>query len=215
MSTTAISSYSPRHIDLPETTNDFSFLIPTASTLALGIIYASNVPIGMAIGLGSFVKTVLIATAFQTLNLLQENTNRTFEQRLLNNPLNSTLVAPLVEEGLFRGFLQPLTARMITFIAPATACAFLGTSLSAATTIAIVATGALFGIAHLSNRRRNIHRQAFTATIGGIIYGVTTAQFGLTAAIAAHVVHNTLVKLANAFLTNRNQPRSEPAAVRV
>lgn len=70
--------------------------------------------------------------------------------------------------------------------------AFLGTGLSIATTVAIIASAAFFGLIHAFNDHKNSHLQAVVATIGGVILGVTAAQYGLAAAIAAHIVNNTL-----------------------
>src|SRR5579872_2362088 len=99
---------------------------------------------------------------------------------------------PIVEEGLFRGILQPLTTHAILFVAPTAAAAFAATSLSIAAAVSIVATGVIFGLAHLFNSHKNAHIQAITAIFSGIGWGIARAQFGLPAVMAAHIVNNTI-----------------------
>ncbi len=109
-------------------------------------------------------------------------------------------------------------ARSIVSFSPAAACAFLATGLSIATTVAIVATAAFFGLIHAFNDHKNSRIQAVMASIGGIVLGVTAAQYGLAAAIAAHIVNNTLamilLNLRDRLPTSTFEARLEFAAVR-
>lgn len=174
------------------TLKDWSYLIPTISVLALGIISTANIPVGMVIGVVSFALGAAAAIATSLLGLSEEDRDSEYEKMLSDNPLLATLAAPFLEEGFFRGFLQPLVMRSIVILVPAAAAAFLGTSFTIASTVSIVATAALFGIAHIFNDHKNSHIQAALATVGGVLYGITAAQFGLPAAIAAHIINNTL-----------------------
>ena len=50
----------------------------------------------------------------------------------------------------------------------------------------------IFGLIHAFNDHKNAHIQAMCATVAGILFGITAAQFGLAASIAAHMVNNTM-----------------------
>lgn len=171
---------------------DWSYLVPTIGALALGVIFAPNVPIGMAIGVaGTAVSLLIVLTAYAA-GKYAENEDSEYSKFIRDNLLVATLAAPILEEGFFRGLLQPLTTRAILWIAPAAGLAFAGTAFSVATTVSIVATATFFGALHASNNHKNAHTQAVCATLGGIILGATAAQFGLSAAIAAHIINNTI-----------------------
>ncbi len=177
------------------------YLVPTIGVLALGVIFApSTVPIGIGIGVGVFALSTVTMIILKVCNLLADDDDSEYEKDILKYPLFGTLGAPIVEEGIFRGLLQPLATRAILFIVPAAAAAFLGTGLSIAVVVSIVATAAIFGFVHVFNDHKNSHIQAFAARLGGVAYGVVAAQFGLPAAIAAHIVNNTIaISLAKLF----------------
>lgn len=177
------------------------YLVPTIGVLALGVIFApSTVPIGIGIGVGVFALSTVTMIILKVCNLLADDDDSEYEKDILKYPLFGTLGAPIVEEGIFRGLLQPLATRAILFIVPAAAAAFLGTGLSIAVVVSIVATAAIFGFVHVFNDHKNSHIQAFAATLGGVAFGVVAAQFGLPAAIAAHIVNNTIaISLAKLF----------------
>ena len=59
---------------------DWSYLIPTIGTLALGAMYVPNVPIGMAVGVGSFAASVVVLIAASALNLLEEDEDNEYEE---------------------------------------------------------------------------------------------------------------------------------------
>jgi membrane protease YdiL (CAAX protease family) len=184
------------------------YLVPTIGVLALGVIFApSTVPIGIGVGVGVFAVTALTLIILKVCNLVAEDDDSEFEKDVLKYPLFGTLGAPFLEEGIFRGLLQPLATRAILFIAPAAAAAFLGTGLSIAVVVSIVGTAAIFGFLHVFNDHKNSHIQAFTCTLQGIAFGVLAAQFGLPAAIAAHVVNNTIaLSLAKLFKGKVDEP---------
>ena len=172
---------------------DISFLIPTMGVLALGVIYAANVPIGIMIGIGGLACKFVVHLAINAFVKTEEDNDSEYDRNINRYPLAATLKAPFLEEIFFRGCMQPLLTRCIVYLAPAAAAAFLGTGFSIATTVSIVATAAIFGFIHIFNEHKNSHIQAFSATIGGVILGVTAVQFGLAAAIAAHIVNNTIL----------------------
>ncbi len=186
---------------------DWSFLIPTISVLALGVIFASNVPLGMAIGVGTPVVTIFPVLIAKALGMHTDDTNSEYLKDIMKMPLLATLAAPILEEGFFRGIMQPLLARAILWIAPAAGIAFAGTAFSVATSVSIVATAAIFGLIHAFNDHKNAHIHAVSATLGGVLFGITAAQFGLAASIAAHTVNNTIaVTLLKACLPANRDP---------
>jgi membrane protease YdiL (CAAX protease family) len=170
------------------------YLVPTIGALALCVFLAPmTAPIGMAVGVGTVVVSSLFVIVLKMTNLMEEDKNSEYSKYLEDYPFIGTLVAPVLEEGFFRGLVQPLATHAILFIVPAAAAAFLGTGLSIAVIVSIVATATIFGLVHCCNNHKNSHIQAIAATFGGIALGLVAAQFGLPVAIAAHIVHNTIL----------------------
>lgn len=184
------------------------YLVPTIGVLALGVLFApSTVPIGIGVGAGVFVLSAVTLIVLKVCNLVADDPDSEYEKDIIKFPLSATLLAPFLEEGIFRGLLQPLATRAILFIVPAAAAAFLGTGLSIAVTVSIVGTAAIFGFVHVFNDHKNSHIQAFSCTLAGIAFGVVAAQFGLPAAIAAHIVNNTIaISLAKLFKEKTDEP---------
>jgi membrane protease YdiL (CAAX protease family) len=182
-------------IDNVSDPQNWLYLIPTIGTLAIGILFAPHFAIGLGIGAAMACAKIPIALALRALGVLKkEERDSEYEKSILSFPLLGTLIAPIVEEGFFRGVLQPLATRTMIWLVPAAAAtAFFGTGLSIATAVTIVATATLFGLAHLSNPHKNSHIQAIITGVDGIVFGVLAAQFGLGASIAAHIAGNTLL----------------------
>lgn len=192
------------------------YLIPTIGAIAIGTFFAPNFAVGLAAGAALGAANIVILVALQTLGIVKpEETESEYAKTLREFPASGTVVAPVIEELLFRGGLQPLMARAIVWIVPAAAAAFLGTPLSVATTVAIVATAAIFGFAHLFNSHPNAHWQAIFSTMGGISFGLIAAQFGLPAAIAAHIANNTLAITMDQLVRKPEQPASTTTTTRV
>jgi membrane protease YdiL (CAAX protease family) len=181
------------------------YLIPTIGALALCVFLApTTAPIGIAAGVTIFSVNALATLVLKVTNLLAEDPDNEYRKTLLEYPILTTLIGPILEEGFFRGLIQPLTTRAILFIAPAAAAAlYVGTGLSVAVTISIVATAAIFGLAHAFNEHKNSHIQAVLSTAGGIAFGLLAAQFGLAAAIVAHMVNNTIAMTLTKLLQDR------------
>lgn len=168
------------------------FLVPVIAAVALGSIYLPNVALGLAAGAAIAVVTNVSILALNALNVFESDNDSEYIRLVRKSPVLCALVVPVGEELIFRGALQPLMTRAIISFAPAAAATFLGTPLSIATGVSIVATAALFGLTHLFNAHKNTPAQTLFATITGTAFGVLAAQFGLGASIAAHVANNTL-----------------------
>ncbi len=137
------------------------------------------------------------------LGFVVDDGNSEYIETAAKHPLFSTIGMPIVEEGFFRGILQPLATHAILYVAPTAAAAFAGTSLSIAATVSIVAIGVIFGLAHLFNPHKNARMQAITTTFSGIGWGIAKARFGLPAAMAAHIVNNTFSVTLLTFLLKK------------
>jgi membrane protease YdiL (CAAX protease family) len=175
------------------TNKKWNYLTPIIATLALGAIFAPRIPTGMAAGVGTMISATLTGNIANKLSfVVADGNNNDYIQCLDEHPLFATLIFPIAEEGVFRGILQPLTTHAILYVVPTAAAAFAGTSLSIAAAVSIVAIGIIFGLSHLTNPHKNAHIQAITITFSGIGFGVVAAQFGLPAAMAAHIVNNTI-----------------------
>ncbi|HSW72987.1 MAG TPA: CPBP family intramembrane glutamic endopeptidase [Chlamydiales bacterium] len=108
------------------------------------------------------------------------------------NPLIPCVVAPIVEEGIFRGIVQAGLQNLFSRFLPNT----LVWSLTLPAILAIGVASALFGLAHLQN---NYQWQPLTASLNGIGYGLLYYHFGLPAAIFKHVIHDTIVYTLKAY----------------
>lgn len=168
------------------------YLVPTIGALAIGVIFAPNFAIGMAAGAGILAAMAVVSIVMNAAGLTKKDENSEYEKSILENPWLGTLVAPIAEEGIFRGLIQPLAMRCVLWAIPAAGAALLGPGITIATTVAVVATAAIFGLAHAFNKHKNAHIQAITTTFSGIAFGLIAVQFGLPAAIAAHMVNNTI-----------------------
>jgi membrane protease YdiL (CAAX protease family) len=170
------------------------YLIPTVGAITLGILFAPNFSIGLAAG-GAiwFVATTISATLATCGFANLDDRNSEYMKTLFGFPLLATFFAPVGEELVFRGAIQPLLTRAIVWLVPAATAAFFGTGLGIATTVSIVATAAIFGFIHTFNKHKNSHIQALVTGVQGIAFGVLAAQFGLGASIAAHMMVNTIL----------------------
>lgn len=169
-------------------------MILTIGALALGVVFAPKaVPTGIAIGVVNLITMLVSLSIINKMGWLHEDKDSEYEKFLLKNPLAAALIGPALEEGIFRGCIQPLIARSVLYVIPTAAAAFLGTRVSVAVAISIVVTAILFGAVHLDNKHKAANAQAVVTGILGITFGICAAQLGLVAAIAAHVVSNTIV----------------------
>ena len=171
------------------------YLVPTVGAIALGCMFVPHFGVGLALGAATLVAVTPLAIIQNVLGLTKEDPDNDYLKTLQMYPIFATLVAPIAEEGLFRGLVQPLAVRAILFLAPAAAAAFFGTGFTAAAVIATAATAALFGLAHAFNNHQNSYLQAINTTCSGIAFGLISVQFGLGACIAAHIMFNTIASL--------------------
>ncbi len=180
---------------------NFLFLVPTISAIALGLIFFPHFGLGLAVGAADLVFTTAYTVVLDKTGILPqtEDKNSKYEKMDRANLLLGSVFAPIAEEGIFRGLLQPLCARAIQILLPATAAAVFGPHLTVAVVASIVATSIFFGAVHYMNPHKNAHIQAIAAGVGSLTLGFLSAQFGIGAAIAAHLSYNSLISCVQAL----------------
>lgn len=178
-------------------------LLPAVAVMGLGILYAPNFAIGLVIGVLEYTIGILIILSAQAIFPLVSDKNSQYSIKVMNDLILATLLAPIYEELLFRGALQPLLIAAISWLAPVASTALLfGTGLTVAAMLSIFVTSIIFGAMHISNRHVGSYRQAALCFIAGIVDGVVAIQYGLVASIAAHIINNTLaITLAALLIT--------------
>ncbi len=190
---------------------NFLFLIPTITGIAIGIIFLPNFALGLAAGAGMLVVTVVAMSIMTATGLIEKVKERRSEysKMLAKESLAVALFGPIQEEAIFRGAYQPLFSAAVQVIVPAASAVLFG-PFSIATTVSIVATGVFFGALHYLNPHKGAFQQAVTASIGGIAFGALAAQYGIGAAVAAHIANNTIVATFLGFSASSSTPGIEP-----
>ena len=174
----------------------------------MGLLLLPNFGLGLIVGTGDLVCQIISLTLLKNVGVIQVDNekNSDYRKHIQKSLLATSLFAPIAEEGLFRGFIQPLLTKSVQILVPAAAVAFFGAGLSVATAVSILATSIFFGAAHYMNPHKNAHIQAISCTIGGLVLGVLSAQFGIAAAFAAHIANNTILSSMIAFIPSDNDP---------
>lgn len=210
-SSSAATSSSENVIECIIRPKNFLFLIPTITGIAMGIIFLPNFGLGLAAGAGMLVVTVVAMSILTAVGLIEKVKERRSEygKMLAKESLVVALFGPIQEEAIFRGGFQPLITHVIQLIVPAASAVLFG-PFSIATTVSIVATGVFFGALHYLNPHKAAFQQAVTASIGGIAFGALAAQYGIAAAVAAHIANNTIVAAFLGFAPSSSTPGVEP-----
>jgi membrane protease YdiL (CAAX protease family) len=112
----------------------------------------------------------------------------------------AVVVAPLVEETIFRGYLYPVLARIISAIAQ-----FFGMEFSSATRTGVVAsiltTGLFFGLLHADQLGRNWPLVGLLILVG-VIFTFARAWTGtVVASFFLHLGYNSMIALASIIAT--------------
>jgi membrane protease YdiL (CAAX protease family) len=112
----------------------------------------------------------------------------------------AVVVAPLVEETIFRGYLYPVLARTISAIAQ-----FLGMEFSSSIRTGVVAsiltTGLLFGLMHAPQLGRNWPLVGLLILVG-VIFTFARAWTGtVVASFFLHLGYNSMIALASIIAT--------------
>jgi len=112
----------------------------------------------------------------------------------------AVLVAPLVEETIFRGYLYPVLARIISAIAQ-----FFGMEFSIAVRTGVIAsvltTGLLFGLVHAPQLGRNWPLVSLLVLVG-VIFTFARAWTGTVfASFLLHLGYNSMIALTSIIAT--------------
>ncbi len=190
---------------------NFLFLIPTITAIALGVLFLPNFGLGLAAGAVMLVVTAITMSSLTSLGVIEdtEETSSQYSRLLQNDLLSGAVFAPLAEEAVFRGGIQPMLTKVFQMIVPASAGALIGTPLSIASSISIVATGILFGAVHYLNPHKGAFQQAVMASVNGVALGILASQFGIGSALAAHMAFNTVPSAFSAFKPSAMDTKEE------
>lgn len=170
-----------------------NYPVPTLVFTGIGATFIPNFGWGFALGVSNlFLQTVMTGILSQFISCSDNAETIKFIETF---PTTSSLGAPIQEEFLFRGVMQPFAKLTFAYLFPSVAgISFLANDVSNAACFSIFCTSVCFGLAHLSNTKdRNNYIQVIMTTISGIVFGVIAEEYGLAASIAAHVAMNTVI----------------------
>ncbi len=155
---------------------NWSYVMPTVVLMSVGSVMIPHFSLGLALGVANLVLASMVGLLVSLLPIKKAN-QEDYRQQLLSYPMMVTVFAPTLEELLFRGLLQTLLIALFP----------------QASLMAVCITALLFGLAHLTNAKENdAYHQAINTTFSGIFFGLVAMQLGLWAAIAAHMMNNTI-----------------------
>lgn len=169
-------------------------LLEIGAVITLGLLTCPTVPIGLLVGTCTALISMLTAMLWRLMSSKVVNNDSQYLTGILENRFYFSVIAPTIEELLFRGGLQPLLILTIAALVPPLSTAMLlSTGLSITSAIAIAVTSLLFGFMHIFNAHDLALMQAMNAAILGITFGVVAVQYGIITVMAAHIIHNTIV----------------------
>lgn len=157
----------------------------------------ASVGIGICSGLAEFVwhttaqKISMVAAKLESKPMLgpDEGPQVLSFEALDKQFVPMVIQAPIFEEIVFRGLVQPMLTYGIAFCFPQLgAPALLGVSKAALLSLATTAAG--FGLAHYRNYEKGGAFPAAMGTVAGVVFGIVREKFGLIASIAAHITAN-------------------------
>jgi hypothetical protein len=185
-------------------------LVPVIVTLSLGSLFVPNFALGTASGAALTAAAFVTQKTLRALHILKSKDDSA-SPLLQVSPLLRSLVLPVASELFLRGAAQPWIARGIVRIAPAAAATFLGTPLSIATGVSIVAIAVIAGLNHLFAIHKRVCLSAvacsFLETTSEIAFGVLAAQFGVSASLAAKIVYRSMLQ---AMMSSKNRLSVRP-----
>ncbi|WP_367606201.1 CPBP family intramembrane glutamic endopeptidase [Legionella sp. W05-934-2] len=188
---------------------------PLSYFMVMGLVIVSStvaVPyfhVGLFMGVASFFIKIPIAQVLQRSLPINTHVNKANPQTFDFDPLDVSLFAPILEELMFRGFMQPTLLLLIPMLIPSTATVLIASGLSAAALISILITSVAFGLAHIGNNHSGSYVQGVLCTLSGLNLGLLALYFGLPAAIASHIANNTLAVTTSMLLDGKTAPESQ------
>lgn len=156
--------------------------------------------IGCAVGfVDFFVTTIFSSVVLDQLPLPSTSVSLekpAYNDEIVDNPLNTCLLAPILEELFYRvglqGTLLEATPWVVTkWISPGKEN---WVDSEKAKICRIGLTSLFFGAAHLQNNHAYGWHQAILSAWGGVVYGVLKENRpGIIGAIGAHIVYNSMM----------------------
>lgn len=188
-----------RWLDHVMKTKRLNDLIPVIVTVAYSILLVP-VPfvIGSAVGFGMGVLGYGINHLYTWLQpaqpnrLTQRNDLITYTEMYETRFRDVCIKGPIIEEIQFRLGLQGVLRYLAKRVFPtASIHLFSLKPIPLAPVVAVVLASGLFGLSHLISPRSDRKVQVYFATISGLVLGILMMNFGLAAAIGAHIANNT------------------------
>lgn len=178
-------------------------LIAIVMSIAAGTLLLPTFRIGAAVGALSGTSAVAIFKLMTYLKIIPPSLKKNpYALDLLRMSfLRSCVACPAIEE-IIRGTIQTVIAFSAYRI-----CVLFTTTIHASfysACISIVVAGVLFGATHALNSHEHNRLQAIFACIMGNVNGYLQYRFGIIAAIAAHIVNNTIALSEVCFYRQRN-----------
>lgn len=133
------------------------------------------------------------------------------------SPFATCVAIPVIEEIVFRTFVQGGLYAVLSYVIPATAViTIVGLEFPVAAVVSIVAAGAIFGLAHASNHPDDplsAIMHTATATVAGVfVLGPLYYAFGIWGSALAHIANNTIAigmgEVADAFSAKKTCPQA-------
>lgn len=165
------------------------------------IPFGRSIAVGCAVGVSDFLFTVTCQKVCMFAKLKIEPIDKDLNDlatQIAERKAVSCVLAPVIEELLFRGALQSLVKKVVAFCVPYFGkTTYAGLPISNLTS-AIVA-GSAFGVSHISNFKEGGWIPALSISVGGCVYGIAKEYFGLPCSITAHMIHNYLGSLVEDY----------------
>ncbi len=156
------------------------------------------VSIGMKVGVLDLICGISLATILEQIpGLASSLVDPAAAEEFLDgidNFWETAVLAPVVEEIIFRGILYGFLRDVMEALLPDYDVPIFSFTVKLAALVAIVATAILFGWVHIANGIGVIH--AILAGTTGVVYGILREKHGLISSTAAHMTNNALVVAA-------------------
>lgn len=155
------------------------YFYKTALFFTAGILYSDEFLIGVKMGTLVTITMLPIFSLFlYYLSPLVKQDTIDHIDDCLTKPFVGAIIAPIMEELLFRAGLQTAIKYCIQ---------------SKTSVIHVILTALIFGLAHLSNTHDVTKFQAIASSITGIGFGLLFEYYGIWASIGGHTINNTIL----------------------
>jgi len=165
----------------------------------VAVLFYENVcyPIhlGITVGIYDFSSSVLLELGLERMGLgsvLANEIEAALYEESLKDVFDAVVVAPILEEFIFRFLLQNVFHFVARNVLPDINVDLFSYQIKLAALTSIVATSLLFGLAHLGNGLGII--QVILCTVGGITLGILKQHYGMLACTAAHMTNNAIAE---------------------